>query len=136
MRFWLMILLFLSSARQSSLFPPQFHQFRTLYERRVTSDLTLSIVLADPQNVQSWTRDGVVGIFLRDESGRASTITVIRNPRMECNVEVEHADLNSIVLSRTESDYGVLAPSMKIFLDPATRRVIRTTDYWPAGVGR
>jgi hypothetical protein len=139
----LFILLFLPPFQQSSVFAPQFRQvlptatsFRTLYERPVTNELTLSVVLADARDTQTWSRDGVLGIFLRDRAGRLSTVTVMQNPRMECNVVVEHADLNSAVLSRTEPDYGVLASSMKIFIDPGTRRVIRTVEYWPSAVGK
>src|SRR4051812_29330165 len=130
MHFLLMILLFLAPPQEPSVFAPQFRQvnpaaaiFRTIYEGAVTNELTLSVALADPPRnyevppeSRYWASDALLGVFLRDASGRISTITVMRNPATECDVQVEHADLNSIVLSRTQSDYGILAPSMKIFL--------------------
>ncbi len=134
--------------QEPSVFAPEFRRidptltiFRTIYEGRVSSEFTLSVVLADaqrdyeiPPESPYWNKDGFLGVFLRDQSGRISTITAVRSPMGGGNIEVDHADANSVVLFRTTDDYGTLLPALKVFIDPATRRMVRTIEYWPSGV--
>jgi hypothetical protein len=140
-------LLLLRFPQQSSVFAPEFLRvdpnikiFRTIHQSRVGNELTLSVVLADPSRdydlspeSRSWNPGGFLGVFLQDQSGRIWNITIMQG-LMEFNVAVEHANAETVVLSRTTTDYGLLSPALKLFIDPDAKRLLRTIEYWPAAV--
>jgi hypothetical protein len=112
---------------------------RTIYQS--SNEPRFSVTIADApgsDNVSPdrnyWGKDAVLTVVLQDESGQITTVATVPNPMGECNVAVDHADASSLVLSRTTTDYGILLSSLKLFIDPDTKRMIRTIEFWPAVV--
>jgi hypothetical protein len=83
-----------------------------------------------------WGRGDLLGLFLESggDPGRVRPVGTLPPALADYAMTVDRVDGRSTVFSRREGDYGLSAPSLKIFFDLRTGRLGKVAEYPPAAV--